>query len=485
MKTFFTSFFLLTSFIVTAQIDQNSQWAWMKGDTTANATGVYGTRGIAAAANKPGARNNAVTWTDRNGNMWLFGGLVYAADGSSVGYLNDLWKYDPDTNLWTWMKGNNYINNLGAYGPKGISDPSYKPAARRGATSWTDIFGNLYLFGGRTVIDITVAYLNDLSEYNVFTNQWTFVSGDASINSQPVYGTKGTAAPDNKPGGREQSVSWEGADGNFYLFGGSGTGFGGDNANLNALNDFCKYDISTNQWTWIGGANYLQSGGTYGTQGTAGTENIPGARYGSVSLKDNAGNRWMYSGFGFATNSINIGRLNDLWKYDATNNSWVWIKGDSALNVRGFYGTKGTPALANKPGARFYARGKVDTSGNFLLYEGAGFAASGGLSNLNDLWKYNISTNQWVWLQGDSTANTTGGVYGTQGTQSALNKPGGRNSSVSWTDATGNLWLFGGYGYASGGTNTYLNDLWKLSPSNALPVTYLSTSSECRNGNPL
>lgn len=484
MKTFFTTIFLFTFFIVTAQIDENSQWTWMKGDATANATGVYGTQGIAAAANMPGARDNAVTWTDRNGNMWLFGGLGYAAAGSGVGYLNDLWKYDPDTNLWTWMKGDNFTNNLGAYGPKGVPGPLYKPAARKGATTWTDIFGNLWLFGGYTVVDFTDAFLNDLWEYDIFSNEWTFVSGDAFINSQPIYGTKGTAAPVNKPGGRENSVSWKGVDGNFYLFGGTGTAPGGNNAKLNALNDFWKYDVGNNLWTWIGGANYLQSPGTYGIQGTAGTANTPGARFASVSWKDKSGNMWLFGGNGFPTNSTS-GRLNDLWKYDPTNRQWTWAKGDSVIDGHGVYGTTGIPASINKPGARFYAIAGVDTSGNFLLHEGIGFTASGGISNLNDLWKYNSLNNQWVWLKGDSTANTAAGVYGTQGTKSAFNKPGGRNSSVSWTDATGNFWVFGGFGYASAGTNTYLNDLWKLSPSISLPVTYLSTKSECPNGNPM
>ena len=36
--------------------------------------GVYGTLGIAAAGNIPGARDSAATWTDSNGNFWLFGG---------------------------------------------------------------------------------------------------------------------------------------------------------------------------------------------------------------------------------------------------------------------------------------------------------------------------------------------------------------------------------------------------------------------------
>jgi hypothetical protein len=45
------------------------------------------------------------------------------------------------------------------------------------------------------------------------------------------------------------------------------------------------------------------------------------------------------------------------------------------------------------------------------------------------------------------------------------NVSGARNSSISWRDVTGNLWLFGGYVNnfigANGGATGYFNDLWK------------------------
>ena len=57
------------------------------------------------------------------------------------------------------------------------------------------------------------------------------------------------------------------------------------------------------------------------------------------------------------------------------------------------------------------------------------------------------------------------GVYGTLGTPAAGNVPGSREFASSWTDSSGNLWLFGGYGYDSAGNYGYLNDLWKFNPS--------------------
>ncbi len=36
------------------------------------------------------------------------GGVGFASNG--MGNLNDLWNYDPVTNVWTWMNGDNIYN---------------------------------------------------------------------------------------------------------------------------------------------------------------------------------------------------------------------------------------------------------------------------------------------------------------------------------------------------------------------------------------
>ena len=61
--------------------------------------------------------------------------------------------------------------------------------------------------------------------------------------------------------------------------------------------------------------------------------------------------------------------------------------------------------------------------------------------------------------------DNTSGSYGTLGTSSVSNAPGGRDSISTWIDSSGNLWLFGGYGYDSTGQLGYLNDLWQYDPS--------------------
>src|ERR1700758_4463773 len=77
--------------------------------------------------------------------------------------------------------------------------------------------------------------------------------------------------------------------------------------------------------------------------------------------------------------------------------------------------------------------------------------------------------NEWTWMGGNSAfAGTfngeTGspGVYGIQGKGAGTNIPGGRLGAVSWTDAHGNFWLFGGAGFDSASNFGFLNDLWKF-----------------------
>ena len=46
----------------------------LSGSVTGNQAGSYGTQGVAAAGNVPGARSGTISWTDAQGDLWLFGG---------------------------------------------------------------------------------------------------------------------------------------------------------------------------------------------------------------------------------------------------------------------------------------------------------------------------------------------------------------------------------------------------------------------------
>jgi len=69
---------------------------------------------------------------------------------------------------------------------------------------------------------------------------------------------------------------------------------------------------------------------------------------------------------------------------------------------------------------------------------------------------------KWTWMSGASVPGQKG-IYGNLGKAASGNVPGARGWAVSWTDAAGNFWLFGGHGYDSTGKIGYLNDFWKYS----------------------
>ena len=412
------------------------QWTWMSGSNGINQAGSYGTKGVASATNVPGARYGAVTWTDSSNNFWLFGGGGFAAIGQ--GSLNDLWKWDGSN--WTWVSGSNGTNQQGSYGTQGVPSATNVPGARDSAVSWTDTSGNLWLFGGQGFAASGQGLLNDLWKWD--GSNWTWVSGSSASSQQGGYGTLGAASPTNVPGARYVAVSWADSLGNFWLFGGQGFAA----SSQGALNDLWKWDGSN--WTWVSGSNAPSQQGSYGTLGVTSPMNVPGARYASASWKDFSDNLWLFGGRGYSASGQ--GNLNDLWKWDGTN--WTWVSGSNGVDQVGSYGMEGVASAPNVPGARYWALSWGDLSGNFWLFGGQESVANGS-GHLNDLWRWD-GTN-WTWVSG-SNGDDQVGSYGTQGVPDVSNVPGARYASAAWRDSTGNLWLFGGVGYVV----SYLNDLW-------------------------
>jgi len=380
-----------------------NMWTWINGDNTLAQYGIYGTQGVTVAGNKPGARNGAVIWKDNTGLIWLFGGTGLAASGSS-GRLNDLWKYDPATNMWTWIKGDNAVNQGGIYGALGTGAATNKPGGRVLSCSWIDSGGNMWLFGGNGYDAANnQGELGDLWEYNVGTNQWTWIKGSNTRNPVAVYGTQGVSSSTNLPGARNGGVAWVDSQDNLWLMGGSG--FDG-NTTLGNLNDLWKYNSLANEWVWIKGDNTINQPGAYGTKGISSAANKPGARDVSAGWKDRQGNLWVFGG---AASGGNL--LNDLWKYEPGTNLWTWMSGDNSTNVAGIYGTQGISGSNNKPGSSQGSSAWMDALGNLWLFGGRGYDATSSLGRLNNLWAYGASEYVWVgvtssdWNTGSNWSN--------------------------------------------------------------------------------
>lgn len=274
--------------------------------------------------------------------------------------------------------------------------------------------------------------------------EWTWMHGCNTSGCSPTWGTQGVPDPANTPGGVYAPYYWVDAQKNLWIYGGiAGAGY---------FNAMWKFDPSVIEWTWMAGSNFSYQPPVYGSLGQFGATYTPGYRaFGSVSWTDNDGKFWLFGGDGWA------GTLADLWQYDPSVNQWALMNGSPTAGVSANYGTKGVPAATNTPGSRREGNATwVDADNNLWMFGGetSGFFR-------NDMWKYDVSLGQWVWMAGSSQLNQAA-TYGTQGVADSLNVPSGRSSYCKWQDADGNFWLFGGGNWNSA---QYYADLWKYDPA--------------------
>jgi hypothetical protein len=427
-------------------------------------------------------------------------------------------------NDWTWIDGTktagvagtpqfgSFPTTVAATTPNPLTNT---PGARYGAVGWTDSFGSLFLFGGNGFelsgktggADTLNAAMNDMwvcdMSFGDFC-QWQLVGGydptvipanppfpATTVGAQIIAAAQNEIALGGLPPARLGAAAWTDTSGNFWLFGGSdGNNFRSDlwKYNPSGLGPG-TYTLTEGQWTFVGGSLGLDQPGSY-SSGTL----VPGARTNAVTWTDAKGNFWLFGGFGYDGQSV-LGALNDLWEYKG--GTWVFVSGGNTnkANQKGIYGAQGTAAPTNMPGGRQEATGWADANGNLWLFGGEGEDSVGTVANgiLNDLWVYDIATNQWTWVTGSNTANQTGAypaqpVTGAVSTTTAAGTcglaigdvplscqavtlagafPGSRWGASGWIDADGNLWLFGGWGLDSTGTNGNgaLDDLWVYTPN--------------------
>ncbi len=439
------------------KFDKSSQqWTWLSGDKTGNQKGVYASLGAAHKDNKPGSRNQSISFFDSEGNFYLWGGTGYDMNGDQ-GVLNDFWKYSPVEDLWTWIGGGTVKDQSGDYGTINVAHADRQPGGREGVAYFLDGDGNFYLFGGYGLdSSSTKYYLNDIWKYDFASGLWTWIAGDNPATINATYGSKGVAHADNQPGGRTKMAYTMDSSGDLLIFGGTGY----DSASAwGYLNDLWKFDVSEKKWTWIAGDNTINTNGVYGSKGVADSNNKPGGRHAAVISLDENGDIFVFGGEGRDKDG-SVNRLNDLWKYDFSEAKWIWMTGNDTVNQSGIYGSKGVAHQDNTPGSRYSPGIFKGNGGDFYLFGGCGVNGEDVNDRLNDLWQYDVSENRWIWLKGESTQYQPG-VYGTKGVAHPDNQLGIRSASTNIPMSQGELILFGGIGHDSAGTNGILNDLWK------------------------
>jgi len=358
------------------------------------------------------------------------------------------------------MGGHTGLNVQSYVGTMGVPDPAVRPSGLENFDAGYDPGSDTaYIWGGTGKTSLgSIGNLDNMFKWD--GTNFTWVYGSDALNQASVYGAKGVTAGTNRIGARvgDGKVLFD-KNGMMWKFGSSGYDSAGT---IGALSDLWKWDGT--DWTWVSGPNLANQAGVYGTKGVAAPENYPGGRYRPGTVFDSSGNLWVFGGYGYDSAGGALLYLNDLWKFDGTN--WTWISGSDIGNTAAgvgsayaTYGTKGVAAATNVPGGRKDAYVVIDSQDNIILYSGLGFAESGSSGGLRDIWKFNTNTLEWTWIHGANTAGgATTGVYGTKGLPDPANLPPWVFGAPVVIDAADNLWLFGG--------SSYNNHLWRFDGTN-------------------
>ena len=428
---------------------QSGSWVWLKGENTGASFGNYGTKGVSSATNEPPARYQAAYWTGKNGNFWLFGGVN--------GY-NDLWKYNPITNEWTWVKGPQLKTSMsGVYGTMGVpSSLNNPPALGYGSNCWTDSTGDFWLFSG---YDLSSFVENDvLWRYHIASNEWTWMKGFYSSLITEIYGPKGVEGSTYTPGPRAECKSAWLYDNKLWLFGGQ---FGAASSTF-YKNDLWSYNLSTNNWAWESGTSLRNDMGNYGIKGVANASNVPSSRATYTRWQDGYNNFYLFAG-----GRVDVtGAHNDVWKYSHSSKLWTWISGTNIMDNQGTINPYCDPDNSDIPASRIENQtAQTNSACTKAFWSFGGFSDMSAKVWFNDLWLFNTTNLEWTKVKG-SAGSPPSFSYGTKGVPNASNLLPSRGGSCVWTDKTGSLYTFGGYGNLSSGF-VLLNDLWKFIPDTA------------------
>lgn len=407
------------------------QWTWLKGDATSHEN-IVSDIGIENSNNLPGilswSLNNPKpnNWIDKNGDFWIM-------------VNNLMWRYRLSTNSWTVMKENVTTSypQLPVYGTKNVENSENFPGILNSSACWTGSDGDFYQFNG----SMSSNHSSTLWKYNTKTNNWVWIKGNVVdyLNTVTTYQKlAGLLENENTPGGTATfGAKWTDEEGNLWIYGIYGTFDNENNTSGYSSVDLWRFNISEKKWQWINGKEnsfYKIYGdlADYGTINVENKNNSPGRRLRAMSWIDKNGNFWMFGG---TSENNRYFFYQDMWMYNRITDNWVWKGGiQNSKNGYGNYGASGVYAITNIPGARMNGKTWTDKDGNFYLYGGYGFDEnSTSQGYLNDLWKYDVSINQWVWLSGDKTINNFNGI----------NYPiADYGKGIGWNDENKNFWYF-------------------------------------------
>jgi hypothetical protein len=490
MKIAFAFYVLISGLAVAAQPCVNNSWTWIKGDSLLSnkiIRGNAGIMGVPASGNDPSARSTSGVLKD--GVFWIYNGHGYYTDplNNTMGPLPNLWKYDVQSNTWTWVNGN--VHNQGVffpnYGTKGQLGTLNHPGRRTGASLSIDAENNLWIFGGIRSTNFSegpfpsgLAPTNELWMFDTEKNQWAWMYGTNIPCDPGNYVDKGSFSPNSRPANRDGGYTWIDKNNILWLYSGLSEA-PGIFTGSRWLNDVWKFDFTLKQWCWVAGEapdwTFSNGGGYsppvhYSELQKEDILNTPGSRLNVGYWIDEQDNFWLFGGSEGKYQALQ----NDLWRFNIKTGMWAWMSGSQNQQDYATYGFKNIFNPNNKPSGRTSSVILGIRNDKLYMYGGRGMASVnefktiyGEIGPLSDLWCYDLKLNQWAWVGGD-TIGMRPPIYGNFQVEDKSNSPGTRTGSLGFSFGN-SLYIYGG-GVRYKKDNTIIsrsvNDVWKLNFTN-------------------
>jgi hypothetical protein len=324
---------------------------------------VFDNIGVESSIAHPGGRNRMASSIDKNGNIWLFGGLYKNKYTNEISARSDLWKYNPKTKKFT------YFGDVG--------NSLNKPNARYRTRAWFDENNNFWMYGGAIDNSSGTFSYNDLWMYNISTNLWSFVSGNKNTTyckdcPNGVYPTaSGTGGIQYFPRARSDYAYWKDNSGNIWIYGGYAESHGADE-----FGDLWKFNPINNEWTLISGNDTLNPPKTATNPGS---RNAPYCWVGNDNKLYMSGGQRQYWYF-----------LRDTWRVNPSDGNWEVVKIDSLSNEAPISAGFRIESTTNSPGSSVNTLNHLTTGSHTYMFSGYGT----GSNNLNGftgaMWRYSL-----------------------------------------------------------------------------------------------
>lgn len=446
------------------------EWKYVKGSCGSEALPFYSGRenyDIFTPSNHPGSIGCISSFNSEEMGFF-YGGTGFSNISNSIEMRvqSALWKFNFDNS--NFAIGDGFLSDLERepiYGETFL--PSNLPGSRYGSVVISDPYEDssiIYIFGGRYNHDggtTNKTLFGDIWAFDISSQDWRIVTGSYSreTNFSSIF-----SGSDVHIGSRYLTMAWK-TENMIYLFGGHGYVEYTSATDFvhGRLSDFFSYNLNTNEWRFINGnegenvkTNITSS--TVSSSGNTIQKGIPGGRSEGMTWRY-CNVLYLWSGWGWGTESIAYTRLNDLWKWDIDQNEDVWTFVGGSL-TGGYHsiehrGTPGEFERDNVPGPRYGS--VLFSEGNDLVILFGGKGQTPTISNYyyNDVWFFDNTLEMWTYESGGG--NEMAGDFSSS--FSSSNYPGGKYCMGHW-EKDDVLYLVGGMGNGATKKNIFMNDVY-------------------------